>query len=97
MRRYFAVLRRRGPAWDHGKGLREQPLWREHAVFVDGLEAEGLIRLAGPLDGSNEVLLIMRGDTPDALARRLADDPWPPQMLQTVWIRPWDLQVGDLV
>ena len=97
MSRNFAVLRRRGPAWDHAKGLREQALWREHAVFVDGLEAEGLIRLAGPLDGSNDVLLIMRGDGADAVARRLADDPWPPDMLQTVWIRTWDLLVGELV
>lgn len=96
MSRWYAVLRRRGPAWNHGKGLREQALWNEHAAFTDDLEAQGVIRLAGPLGDSDEVLLILRGDDADAVARRLADDPWPPEMLATVWVRPWDVLVGEL-
>jgi hypothetical protein len=96
MSRWFAVLRRRGPAWDHARGLREQRLWDEHATFTDGLAAAGRLRLAGPLGESNEVLLIMRGDNEAAVARCLADDPWPTDMLATVWIRPWDVLVGEL-
>ena len=96
MTRSFAVLRRRGRAWDHDKGLREQALWREHAVFIDGLVADGVIRLAGPLGESDDVLLIFRGDDADEVAGRIAADPWPPEMLATVWIRPWDVLVGEL-
>ena len=95
MSQCFAVLRRRGPAWDHGRTLREQTLWNEHAAFTDGLEAEGLIRLAGPLGDSNEVLLIVRSADAETVAHRLAEDPWPPEMLGTVWIRPWDVLVGE--
>jgi len=42
------------------------------------------------------VLLIVRGENADVVAARLAEDPWPPRMLATVWVRPWDLLVGSL-
>ncbi len=97
MSQSFAVLRTRGPNWDHATPLRQQKLWAEHATFIDGLEAEGLLRLAGPLDGSTDVLLIMRGDSAEALEARLVEDPWTPaDMLSTAWIRPWNVLVGAL-
>jgi uncharacterized protein YciI len=97
MTRWFAVLRARGPNWDRATPLRQQKLWDEHATFTDGLEAEGLIRLAGPLDGSNDVLLIVRGESAEAVEARLAQDPWTPAgMLHTAWIRPWNVLVGTL-
>jgi uncharacterized protein YciI len=95
MSRWFAVIRTRGPGWDHAIPLREQPLWREHAAFVDGLEAEGVIRFAGPLeDGDDDVLLICRADSPEAVEARLAGDPWPGDMLSTSRIAPWNVLVG---
>jgi len=95
--RWFAVLRRHGPNWNHEKPLRDQRLWNEHAAFVDALEAEGLIRLAGPLEGSDEVLLICRGDSAAAVEARMVQDPWTPAaMLETVWVRPWNKLVGAL-
>lgn len=97
MARWFAVLRTRGPKWDHARPLREQALWLEHAEFADGLEADGLIRLAGPLEDSSDVLLIVRGDDPVEIERRLAQDPWTPaDMLATTWIRPWNVLMGAL-
>lgn len=97
MIQWFAVLRTRGPNWDHATSLRQQKLWDEHATFTDNLEAEGLIRLAGPLEGSIDVLLIMRGESAEAIEARLAEDPWTPVgMLSTSWIRPWNLLVGAL-
>jgi uncharacterized protein YciI len=97
MSQLFAVLRTRGPNWDHATPLRQQPLWDEHATFIDDLEAEGLLRLAGPLNGSTDVLLIMRGDSAEALEARLVQDPWTPVgMLGTTWIRPWNVLVGAL-
>jgi uncharacterized protein YciI len=97
MTRLFAVIRTRSPKWDNATPLREQPLWREHAAFVDGLEAEGVIRLAGPLEGGNDVLIICRGETPDAVEARLAADPWTDaDMLHTTRIAPWNMLVGEL-
>src|ERR1700676_3044488 len=97
MSRWFAVLRTRGPNWDHAAPLRQQTLWDEHATFMDGLEAEGLIRLAGPLEGSLDVLLIVRGESAEAVEARLRGDPWTPvDMLSTAWIRPWNVLVGAL-
>jgi uncharacterized protein YciI len=95
MSQWFTVIRTRGPAWDHAAPLRAQRLWAEHAAFVDALEAEGVIRLAGPLDdGRGDVLLICRGDSAEAVEARLAADPWPPAMLATTRIAPWDVLVG---
>jgi uncharacterized protein YciI len=97
MSQWFAVLRTRGPNWDHAAPLRQQKLWDEHATFTDGLEAEGLIKLAGPLEGSLDVLLIVKGERPEAIEARLAEDPWTPvDMLSTTWIRPWNVLVGAL-
>ncbi|HEY1750069.1 MAG TPA: YciI family protein [Caulobacteraceae bacterium] len=98
MSQWYAVIRTRGPGWDFARPMREQPLWNEHAAFTDGLEAEGLIRLAGPLEDSDQdVLLIMRGDSPEALEARLSQDPWcPADMIKTTRISPWRVLVGSL-
>ncbi len=97
MSRLYAVIRTRGPQWDHQAPLRSQALWREHATFVDALEADGLIRLAGPLEGGDDVLLICRGDSPEAVEARLAEDPWTgADMLHTTRISPWNMLVGEL-
>jgi hypothetical protein len=97
MSRCYAVIRTRGPKWDHQAPLRQQPLWREHAAFIDGLEADGVIRLAGPLEGGDDVLIICSGETPEAVEARLASDPWTgADMLHTTRIAPWDMLVGEL-
>jgi len=97
MSQWFAVIRTRGPKWDHAAPLRQQALWDEHARFVDALEAEGVIRLAGPLEGANDVLLICRGDSAEAVEARLGEDPWTPaDMLHTTRISPWNVLVGAL-
>ena len=95
MTRLFAVIRTRGPKWDWGRALREQALWHEHAVDVDGLEEAGLLQLAGPLDGTDDVLLICRGESAEVIEARLAEDPWTPaDMLHTTRIMPWNMLVG---
>lgn len=97
MSRWYAVIRTRGPKWDYQSPLRKQALWDQHATFTDGLEAAGLIRLAGPLEGGDDVLLICRGDTPEAVEAQLAEDPWTAaDMLRTTRISPWNVLVGAL-
>jgi uncharacterized protein YciI len=98
MRSWYAVIRTRGPKWDHKTPMRQQASWQEHARFIDGLEAEGLLCLAGPLEGGDDVLLICGGDSPEAVEAKLAQDPWTrADMLHTTRISPWNVLVGALV
>lgn len=91
----FMVIRRYGPPYDARKPLEAQLDWEGHRVFMNALEAEGLARLAGPLDGTGEVLLIFRAESEDEIERRLADDPWTRSgILTTTRIARWNLRLG---
>ena len=60
MKHLFAVIRERGPAWDDSRPLLEQQDgWHAHAEFMDALAAEGFVLVAGPLEGTRSVLLII--------------------------------------
>lgn len=73
---YFAVRLAPGPNWDPALSLRAQPLWDEHAAFMDALTAEGFVILGGPLEGAAGALLVVDAETEEAVRRCLADDPW---------------------
>jgi uncharacterized protein YciI len=92
---YYLVERAKGPAWDHSRGRREQAGWAEHAEFMERLAAEGTVRLAGPIgEGEGEnVLLVVHADGEAAVRARLAEDPWPEDVLRTESIRPWSVWV----
>ena len=93
----FAVTRRRTERWAHGQPLEGQADWRAHADYMDRLEAEGFFLLAGPLEQSNEVLLVVRAGSREEVERRLAEDPWTGlRLLETVRIAEWTLRVGSL-
>ena len=94
---YFAVTRRRTERWAHGQPIEAQPDWPAHAEFMDALEAEGFVQLAGPLEAYDEVLLIIRADSADEIEARLAADPWTELgLLETVRIAVWTLRIGSL-
>jgi uncharacterized protein YciI len=89
----WLVERGRGPAWDHSRGRREQDGWNEHAAFMDGLAEEGFVVLGGPVgdgDGDTTMLVV---DAPDevTIRARLAEDPWPEDLLTIESIRPWSI------
>ena len=88
---YYAVARSKGPAWDHARKRREQDGWDEHAAFMDALAAEGFVVLGGPLgeDDGDDALLIVDADSEADVRARLAEDPWPDEMLTTASVRPW--------
>ena len=72
----FVVDRPAGSEWVPGKGAREQPLWGEHAAFMDGLFERGLIVLGGPfLDGSGAMVVLRVADEGEARTL-LEPDPW---------------------
>ena len=75
-RKTFLMFRNPGPGWVPGTPTRQQPLWDEHAAFMDRLDAQGHIVLAGPYADYSRALAIMEArDAEEALAL-LQDDPW---------------------
>ena len=91
----FVVIRRYGPPYESARPLEAQPDWEAHRVFMNALEAEGLARLAGPMEGTGEVLLIFRADDERTVEQRLAADPWTGSgILSTVRIARWNVRLG---
>jgi len=97
MKPLFAVIRVRGAAWDQSLPLEAQPAWPAHAAFMNGLEAEGFVVLGGPLEGTSEVLLIVRAENDAEVRSRLAADPWSgSDLLRVARTAPWTLRFGSL-
>ena len=93
----FAVIRTRGAAWRPSLPLEDQREWVAHARFMNNLEAKGVVVLGGPLDGTPDVLLVMRANSAEEVAKHLRDDPWTSlNVLQLVRIMPWTLRLGVL-
>jgi uncharacterized protein YciI len=94
-RRLFAVSRARGPAWDAAKPMEQQADWAGHAAFISALHRDGFVRLVGPLEGTNEALLIVEAESAVEIGARLADDCWSQLgLLVTARIAPWQLRLG---
>jgi hypothetical protein len=93
---WYAVVREAGDAYAWGTPLREQPLWPEHAAFMDALVEDGLVRLGGPL-GEGRALLVCRAASADAVRDRMAEDPWvPTDILRIGTVEPWTVLLGAL-
>jgi uncharacterized protein YciI len=93
----FAVIRTRGPAWKSGSRLEEQQAWDAHARFMDDLEARGIVIMGGPLEGTSDVLLVMRAKSAEEITKLHRDDPWTVLgLLQGERIMPWTLRLGAL-
>ena len=72
----FLVFRDPGPSWVPGVPTRQQPLWDEHAVFMDGLFEEGRVVLGGPYaDYSRALAIVEARDAEEALGL-FGNDPW---------------------
>jgi hypothetical protein len=97
MKRLFAVIRSRGPAWDDALPMEDQANWSAHAVFMNALVDEGFITLGGPLEDSPDVLLVIRATTGDEIVGRLTADPWTLNgllVIKQIW--PWQIRLGKL-
>jgi uncharacterized protein YciI len=93
----FMVVRRYGGPYDPEKPLEAQLDWQEHRAFMNASEAEGVVRLAGPLEGGDEVLLVLRAQDESAINHHLAADPWTKSgILSTARIKRWNLRVGQV-
>ncbi len=71
----YLVFREPGPSWVSGVPTRQQPLWDEHAAFMDGLHAEEGSSWADAEDYSRALIIMEARDAGEASAL-LRDDPW---------------------
>jgi hypothetical protein len=93
----FAVDLAHGPRFDRAKPLEGQVDWREHADFMDALVANGFVLLGGPLEGTDDVLLVIRASDAGEIRARLAEDCWHRKdLLRITRIAPWTLRLGVL-
>jgi uncharacterized protein YciI len=76
MKNTFVTISSAGPNRDPSKAIREQPLWDEHATFIDQLIAEGFILMGGPLVNEGGAMLIVNADDENEVRERLKNDPW---------------------
>ncbi len=94
--RRFVVTRAPGPAWDGGKGTREQAGWDTHAAFMDKLADERFVAFGGPAGVEDRVVLIVDTDDEAAIEDRLGQDPWSAAgILRTVAVEPWTNWLGS--
>ena len=97
MEQLFAVIRTRGACWNDSRPLEEQEDWKSHAAFMNALHHDGFVLLAGPLDGTPDVLLIVRGNHVEEIKSRLSDDSWSRNgLLRITQVVPWRLRLGSL-
>lgn len=97
----FAVHREAGPEWIEDGGAFDQPGVGDHAAFMSGLAADGLIQFAGPLAGTENgrirVLLVAEAANEAEIIECLGHDPWElANRITTTSIEPWTLMVGSL-
>lgn len=97
MRRLFIVIRTRGPAWQGSQPLEGQPDWAGHASFMNALAGEGFVVVGGPLEGTPDVVLVVRAESADEIRARLAADPWAiTDQLRVTRVAPWTVRLGSL-
>ncbi|HXC47124.1 MAG TPA: hypothetical protein VNU20_02450 [Candidatus Sulfotelmatobacter sp.] len=97
MSQLFVVTRTRGTRWNYARTLEEQDHWQTHAAFMNALVHEGFVLLGGPLEGTPDILLIVRTTHADHIMNRLADDPWSRNgLLRVAHVHPWTLRLGSL-
>jgi uncharacterized protein YciI len=76
MKNTFVVISSAGPNRDPSKSTRQQPLWDEHAAFIDQLVAEGFILMGGPFVDEGGSMLIVTADDEGEVRKKLKNDPW---------------------
>lgn len=72
----FLVFRGPGPSWVPGTPTREQPLWDEHAAFMDRLFEQGRIVLGGPYADFSRNLVVVEAPNGEEVRAVFREDPW---------------------
>jgi uncharacterized protein YciI len=90
---FLVKLRRSGPQWDPSRQMEAQSDWPAHASFMDGLVDAGFVVLGGPLADEHRVMLVVEGESEDAVRATLAQDPWSETHLRVDKIDPWTIRL----
>lgn len=86
----FLVYRAQGSRSTKGTPSRQQPLWDEHAAFMNALFDTGCIILAGPYADYNGAMLIVEAEDEAAAVDMFRDDPWTiNDIMYTGSVREW--------
>lgn len=72
----FLLFRDPGPGWVPGVPTREQPLWDEHAEFMDRLFEQGWVVLGGPYSDFSRALVVVEARDADQASELFREDPW---------------------
>lgn len=95
---FFAVMREPGRSWISGLPLRQQPMWEEHAAFMNGLAEDRFVLLGGPLGESGSALLIFEAGSEDQIRVCLESDPWTThEMLRITAFNTWQILLGEVL
>ena len=64
---------------------------------MDDLYERGIALLVGPMEGTDEALIIMRAANAEQITALLEGDPWTSMgLLHTTRIARWELRLGSL-
>ena len=92
MKNTFVTISSAGPKRDLSKSTRDQPLWDEHAAFIDLLVAEGFVLMGGPLVDEDGAMLIVNADDENEVREKLENDPWMKHgVLQLESVKRWQI------
>jgi uncharacterized protein len=96
MKNTFVAISSAGPNRDLSKGTREQPLWDEHAAFIDKLVADGFILMGGPLVDEGGSLLIFNAENETEVREKLKSDPWSEHgILKLESVKRWQIFIDE--
>jgi uncharacterized protein len=96
MKNTFVVISSAGPNRDLSKATREQPLWNEHAAFIDQLVDDGFILMGGPLIDEGGSLLIFNAEDETEVREKLKNDPWSEHgILKLESVKRWQIFIDN--
>jgi uncharacterized protein YciI len=96
MKNTFVAISSAGPNRDLSKGTHEQPLWDEHAAFIDQLVADGFILMGGPLVDEGGSLLILNAEDENEVREKLKNDPWSEHgILKLESVKRWQIFIDE--
>ena len=69
----------------------------DHRAFLSALNADGVVRASGPVDGGVGALLILEAESADAALAILDEDPFALRgLVAERGVRQWDVVIGGL-
>jgi uncharacterized protein YciI len=96
MKNTFVAISSAGANRDLSKDTREQPLWDEHAAFIDQLVADGFILMGGPLVDEGGSLLIFNAEDENEVREKLKKDPWSEHgILKLESVKRWQIFIDE--